>query len=184
MMVLVDKEITSVGRMTAIHTRDITREVIVIGLGDIHVSNDPYKVLTCIGLGSCIALCIYDPITKLGGMAHIVLPSSINGRNPMASAKYADSAVPMLLKYMSQLGAIGRRLVVKVAGGANMLSIPGKNTLNIGERNILAVKEALAKEKMSISGAELGGTCGRSVRFFVDSGRVLVQTIGKSGIEL
>lgn len=160
-------------------------ESIVVGLAEMQVMKNPSVILTCVGLGSCIALCAYDPVSKVGGIAHMVLPNSGDGGNKKISPKYVDTGIPLLLQEMSKQGAAKSRLVVKVTGGAQMLSIPGLNgRLNIGERNITELKTALAKEGISTSAADLGGSCGRTVQLFLDTGRVIVKIVGGKSIEL
>ncbi len=160
-------------------------ETIVIGMGELLVTQNPSAVLTCLGLGSCIGVCIYDPISKAGGMAHIVLPwySETNGKDP--SAKYADTGVRMLIQSMKKLGASTSKLVVKIAGGAQMSMAAGFNgVFKIGEDNLAAVTTTLGREGVRLVGSDTGGNRGRTVRLFVDSGKVTVATAGTEPREL
>ena len=158
---------------------------ITVGLGELSVTKDPSMSLACFGLGSCINLCAYDPISKVAGMAHIVLPESNHSNQGKATAKYADIAVPLLLEEMVRLGAVKSRLVVKLTGGAQMIQAAGfETTLDMGARNLEMTKKALASEDIRISGADTGGTQGRSVWLSVDSGKVMVRTAGKELEEL
>ena len=117
-------------------------------------------------------------------MAHIVLPSS-NGRSGEPSPKYADAAIPMLLEQMSKHGALRHRLIVTMAGGAQMSMASGVGSIfETGERNVKATKEILTKSGVSLKAADTGGTHGRTVRLFVDSGRVTVGTVGHSAKEI
>jgi chemotaxis protein CheD len=167
--------------MQAVPTQD---KAIVTGLGEIQVSKDPSAVLTCLGLGSCVSVCAYDPIAKAGGMAHVVLPSS-EGRAVKPSAKYADMAIPMLIEEMKRQGALRSRLVVKLTGGAELSKAAGMdNAFKIGEKNQAAVREALARESVKVAAEELGGNKGRTARMYVDSGRVTVASAGSESIEL
>lgn len=160
-------------------------ESIVVGLGEMHVIKKPSAILTCVGLGSCIALCAYDPVSKVGGIAHMVLPNSNDGGNKKKSPRYIDTGVPLLVQEMSKQGAAKSRLVFKAAGGAQMLSIPGLNgRLNIGERNVAELKPTLAKEGISVSAADMGGNSGRTIQLFLDTGKVIVKTVGGRSIEL
>ncbi len=165
----------------AVETQDKT---IVAGLGEVQVSKDPSAVLTCLGLGSCVAVCAYDPVAKVGGMAHVVLPSS-EGRAVKLSAKYADMAIPMLIAETQKQGALKTRLVVKLAGGAELSKAAGMdNAFKIGETNQAAVKEVLSKENMKVAADELGGNKGRTARLYVASGRVSVASAGAETKEL
>ena len=106
-----------------------------IGLGEMKVTKDDSVVLTCLGLGSCVGMAAYDPVSKVAGMAHIVLPRS-DGRSGLP-AKFADTAIPALVDEMCKLGALQSRLVVKIAGGTHMSGSPGAGSLfKTGERNV------------------------------------------------
>lgn len=149
---------------------------VVVSLAEMHVSGDSFDVLTCLGLGSCIGLSVHDPVAKIGGMAHIVLPSS-EGRPDRTSVKYADAAVPLLVDAMERSGASVRRLVIKIAGGAEMTLAPGvPSFFKIGTNNIEAVKASLASRGLKLTGADVGGNHGRSMRLSVGTGRVTVST--------
>lgn len=163
----------------------LTQEkTIVVGLGEFKVTREPSVVLMCLGLGSCVSVCAYDPSIKLGGMAHIVLPSS-NGKNEDASAKYADKGVPLLLEEMLKQGAMRSHLIIKLAGGAALSKAPGlEAAFKIGERNLESIQALLVKERISTAAADVGGNVGRTVRMFLDSGKVLVTTAARETIVL
>ncbi|MBF8267300.1 MAG: chemotaxis protein CheD [Dehalococcoidia bacterium] len=159
-------------------------ETIVIGMGEMSVARGDTTVLVCMGLGSCVALCVYDPVSRARGMAHIVLPQR-NGREDECSAKYADVAVPLLLREMHRSGTPLSRLVVKIAGGSKMSSAAGLNGIfQIGERNVAAVREAIAGAGIALAAADTGGHRGRTVRMHPDLGRVVVTTLGQESKEL
>ena len=159
-------------------------ETVVVGLGEMQVSKDTSVVLACLGLGSCISLCAYDPVSKVAGMAHIVLPSS-EGRNAGTSPKYADTAVPALVEAMSKIGANEGRLIIKIAGGAQMSSGPGASAIfKTGERNIEATGATLVKYGIRLVSSETGGKHGRTVKLYVDSGRVSVATAGSASTDI
>ncbi|MFP3975010.1 MAG: chemotaxis protein CheD [Dehalococcoidia bacterium] len=156
----------------------------VVGLGEICVSSALDEVLMCLGIGSCIALCVYDPIAKISGMAHIVLPHSNGARPAEISPKYADVAVPLLLQEMCEQGAIKFRLVAMIAGGAQMI-MPGSGiNFNTGQRNAEAVMAALEREKVPVLATEIGGSKGRTVRMLAWTGKVFVRTSGAKEKEL
>ena len=151
----------------------------MVGLGEVKITQDPSEVLTCLGLGSCVGVCMYDPVAKLAGMAHIVLPSS-DGRPERAGGKYADTAVPLLLETMLKRGAIKSRVIVKIAGGAQISKAKGLgDAFQIGERNNDAVRAVLDANFMKIKGSDTGGHHGRTLRFYLDTGQTLVTTAGK-----
>lgn len=156
-----------------------------IGLGEMRMSRDPGDVLVCYGLGSCVGLILYDPILHVGGMVHVVLPDSSLGRGGDQSGKFADTAVPTLLEEVQKLGAVRSRIRARMAGGARMLSVLSTTSkLDIGARNVEAVKAALAKAGLALTAEDCGGTYGRTVQLFVATGRVLVSTVGRGEKEL
>lgn len=156
-----------------------------VRLGELKWTSQRSCVLAAYGLGSCIALTAYDPAVRLGAMVHIILPDSRMARGPVAPGRFADTAVPLLLKTILQAGAARERLQVKMAGGAQVLSIPGGNRLlNIGARNIEAVRETLEKERLLLSGYDVGGYHGRTMKLYVEDGRVTVSSLGQGERDL
>lgn len=151
------------------------RELLVVGMGEMVVTASPNAVLSCFGLGSCFAVCAYDNKEKVGGMAHIVLPQHNNlpGNNP---AKFADTAVPLLLNEMVKKGCIKNRLIVKIAGGAQMTLARGlRDTFKTGERNLAQILLALQRENITLAAADTGGNVGRTVKLYVGTGHVTVK---------
>jgi chemotaxis protein CheD len=137
-------------------------------------------VISTIGLGSCVAIAIYDRQTRIGGMAHVLLPSEGLSRDKENRAKFPGSAVPLLLEEMRKLGARGP-FTAKIAGGSSMFGalIPAGG-INMGERNVLSSRQALAQAGIALAAQDVGGDYGRSVYFHLDDGRVLVRSL-KSG---
>jgi chemotaxis protein CheD len=157
----------------------IDEYTITVGLGEMAITRDPLISLACFGLGSCICLCAYDPPTKISGMVHIVLPKSKSFSTDKNATKYADVAVPVLLDEMIKAGAVKSRLVVKLAGGAQMIKSPDYNdAFEMGVRNLAMVQNLLSEQRIRISGSDTGGNQGRSVWMFVESGKVLVRKAG------
>jgi chemotaxis protein CheD len=160
-------------------------KAINVGIGELSVSKDLNLVLKCVGIGSCIALCAYDPVSRVGGIAHMLLPSSRNRDELVSPVKYIDNGVPYMLNKMIKNGAARSNMILKIAGGAKMLSIPGEYThLDIGQKNIVAIKAALERENLPLCGADLGGNCGRTIEFFLDTGRITVKAVNGSIKEL
>ena len=136
-------------------------------------------VLVTLGLGSCVAIMLHDPAVGAGAMAHVLLPSKTLSRDATNPAKFPDTAVPFLIDRLRALGADPRRLVAKLAGGASMfaqLMTPG--SVQMGERNIVAARDALRAAAIPVAGAAVGGAAGRSVRFYVADGRVEIRSLG------
>lgn len=157
----------------------------ILSLGQLRAAQGEEAVLVSLGLGSCVALCAYDPVSKVGGMAHMVLPergaSSANGASP----KFVDCAIPMLFEEMELLGAVRLRLNVKIVGGAQMLQLQDEGGLfNIGSRNVESAKTVLAGLGVPLAAAETGGRKGRTVRLFLDSGKLVASHVGESSFEL
>lgn len=153
-------------------------EIKKIGMADLDVTKQS-GVLTTLGLGSCVGITLYDPITKIAGMAHIMLPSSKAIRNNSNAAKFADTGTLLLLEEVLKLGASRGRLVSKLAGGSQMFSFANKNDImKIGERNVIAVKEALQELRIPIVAEDTGGNFGRTIELYADSGILIVRTIG------
>ena len=149
-----------------------------VGMADLKIAKHP-GALTTLGLGSCIGICLYDPVTKVIGMAHIMLPSSKTIKNNSNIAKFADTAIIELLSNMSKNGAIQRRLVGKIAGGAQMFKFTSSNDMmKIGLRNAEAVREILKSHKIPVIADDTGGNFGRTIEFYTDSGKLVIKTIG------
>ena len=159
-------------------------KTIIVGMGELRVSGSPDAILSCIGLGSCIAVFAYDRLVKVGGLVHIVLPR-YDGADGNGNIKYANIAVPHLLAEVEKQGAIRSRLTVKIAGGAQMTQAPGlRDTFRTGERNLAEVMAALLKEKVPMAAADTGGTAGRTVKMYLATGKVMVKTVGGVAREL
>jgi len=158
---------------------------ISVGLGEIHVSADPNAVLICYGLGSCIALSAFDPVAKVGAMAHIVLPASNNGANALLPAKFADRAIPLTVEKMEKAGAQRSKIVIKMAGGAKMLhGVKAGSILDIGERNIVAVQQAMQALGLKIHSQDIRGDWGRCLWLYIASGLTRVKTAEQRIIDL
>ncbi len=151
---------------------------LVVGLGELKYADQPGQELTCLGLGSCVAVSAWDRRNKQGAMAHVVLPECNPGREP--TPKFADIAVPELVENMKKMGAIASQLEIKLIGGAHMtpVSSPGIPAMRIGDRNIEAVKAQLKKLGLRVKAENLGGNNGRTVRLDIETGRVTVVTAG------
>ncbi len=143
------------------------------------VSADPEAVLIAHGIGSCVVVALHDPEICIGGLLHAALPLSKAGGG-LAPAKYVDAGFDVLLHTMIRAGVQKQRIVVQIAGGSNLLTAPGfANTLDIGRRNIAAAELVIAREGLRIAAADVGGHGGRTVRLYVGSGKMTVQTLGQ-----
>ena len=135
-------------------------------------------MLVTYALGSCIGICLYDPMIKLGAMVHIMLPLNMEtGRkNPM---KYADTGIRETLKKMEAKGAKRARIVAKIAGGAKMFEVKGGSLGNIGQRNVESVYLNLKREGIRLLKEDVGGTVARTMLFDVSNGMACVRSYGK-----
>lgn len=163
------------------------KDPISVGLGEQVVSRDPEDILVAYGLGSCMGVSMVDPVTRLSGLLHAVLPRWTSGMEPMdpASSKYVDSGIERLLATMVKEGANRHRLIVRIAGGANMLIAPGlKNSFEIGTRNIETARLTFQRLNMTVKAEDVGGNIGRTVRLYVADSRLTVRIIGEKEKEL
>lgn len=131
------------------------------------------------GLGSCIGLALYDPISRAGGLCHIVLPNSENAPLNGEPAKFADQAIPFALAQMERLGVPRSALRAKIVGGASLFSFTVAPTLNVGVRNTEEVCRILAKARIHLAGKEVGGTKGRTMFFHLEDGRVEIASVNE-----
>ena len=139
------------------------------------VAND---ILVTVGLGSCVAILLHDAEARVGGLAHVLLPSPALARRDANPAKFPQSAVPRLLQLMTAEGARPDRITARLVGGASMfaaLAPPG--TVQMGERNLVAARQALSSHGLPLVGEAVGGDFGRTVRLRVRDGRVEVSTV-------
>ncbi|HTS77500.1 MAG TPA: chemotaxis protein CheD [Bryobacteraceae bacterium] len=147
----------------------------VVGISDCKVSRDPGDVLLTYALGSCIAVAVHDPVARVGGLLHYLLPEAsiepVKGaRNP---CMFADTGIAHLLKRVGACGARRERLVVRIAGGARMLDI--HESFDIGRRNLHAARRLLAREGLAVAGEATGGGISRTLRLEIATGRVSIR---------
>lgn len=154
-------------------------ELIKVGMADLKLCIAPNTVTT-LGLGSCVGVAIRDPITKIGGLAHVMLPDSTQFQNSNNIAKFADTGTRELVRIMIAAGANKSRLVAKIAGGAQMFAFQNKSDLvAVGERNVAAVKKVLEELKIPILASDTGLNFGRTVIFNPETGDYVIKAVGK-----
>jgi chemotaxis protein CheD len=144
-----------------------------VDMADMKVEARPVVLVTTVG--SCVAICIHDRANRCGGLAHIMLPNSSVKRSKSFPYKYADTAVPAMIEALQKRGKRSCCLTAKIAGGANMFPDLRSDALNIGLKNVEAVKKALAAKGVRLLAEDVRGTCGRKVVFNVVNGSVHVQ---------
>jgi chemotaxis protein CheD len=146
-----------------------------VGIGEMKLSCDPNEILITYALGSCIALALYDPVQKIGGMIHCKLPTGegmkLAQQNPYL---YVDVGVPLMIKGLLKAGAQRNSIKVKIAGAASVLE--GNDVFRIGEKNYRRMKEILKQEGFSFYQEHTGGSVPRTLMLYMDTGRTLVKT--------
>ena len=151
---------------------------LTIGIGDLKVCKAP-DVLVTYALGSCVGICLLDSTARVGGLSHIMLPDSTAGVNgASAPMRFADTAIPLLIKEMEKLGASRGRLRAKIAGGATMFAI-ANDKFNIGDRNVAKVKAMLAKERIPILAEDTGADYGRTLFFYPETGVMEIRAAAR-----
>jgi chemotaxis protein CheD len=152
-----------------------------VQIGEMVVSANPAEVLVIYGLGSCVAICLYDPIARVGGMLHALLPGhgwSKNGHG--TPSRFVDQGVPLLLEALTIRGAQPDRITAKLCGGAQMVTVSDiRRALNVGEYNVLAAKQALRVAGLKLTGKVVGGQQGRTIKLYIATGQVTVKTMGQ-----
>jgi chemotaxis protein CheD len=153
---------------------------VIIGVGDMAVSNNPQVTLSTYALGSCVGVVAYDPLTRVGGILHLMLPdSTISPEKAVAQpAMFADTGFPMLMRALAGLKGEASRLRLYVAGGANVLS--GADAFKIGDRNLVVVKKFIQANGLKVSGHDVAGTVNRTVHLEVGTGLMSLKTPAKA----
>ena len=153
---------------------------IKVGMADLNICVSPDSIIT-LGLGSCVGIAIRDPITKIGGLAHIMLPDSTTIRNNSNIPKFADTVIEELVKQIVRRGADRGRLVAKIAGGAQMFGFQSNSEMvRVGERNVEATKRKLGQLRIPILAEDTGKNFGRTVIFYPETGDFVIRAVGKA----
>lgn len=159
-------------------------ELIKVGMADYKTGRNPASLISY-GLGSCVGIALFDTVAKVGGLAHIMLPDSTQARATDNPAKFADTALPLMLSEIIKLGAVKSRITAKIAGGAQMFTFTNTtDIMRVGERNAEAVRLILRKLEIRLIAEDTGGNYGRTVELKLDTGVFRVKTIDKGEKEL
>ena len=156
------------------------------GMAEIQIGGTG-DILQALGLGSCIGLVMIDRVNHVGGMVHVMLPDSAVSRDGIPSpGKFADTGVPLLLEQLLEAGAVKSRLMVKMAGGAEMFAFAGKDSpsLSIGKRNYEAVSDQLKLLGLKASAEDVGGSHGRTLECDLSTLVCTVKVVGKQPVEI
>jgi chemotaxis protein CheD len=151
---------------------------ITIGIADLQLSNDPDALLVTYALGSCIAVTAWDPVRKIAGMIHYMLPQSSSAPEKAIQkpAMFADTGVPLLFERMYAQGCNKQGLIIKVAGGGKLYEDNG--TFEIGKRNYTILRKMFWKVGVTVTAEDVGGAKSRTLRLFVGTGRLIVSSMG------
>ncbi|MCD6506363.1 chemotaxis protein CheD [Candidatus Poribacteria bacterium] len=156
---------------------------IIVGVADMKISDREDDVLITYALGSCLGIAIYDPVARIGGLLHVMLPlstidSAKAAENPFM---FVDTGVPRLFIECYKAGARKERLQVKVAGGAHSKT-EGEDYFQIGRRNFIMLRKLLWKNGILLSSYDVGGNLSRTMALEIGTGRVIVKANGISKI--
>jgi chemotaxis protein CheD len=157
---------------------------LVVGVGDMLTSNDAAAILVTYSLGSCVGVTAYDPVAKVGGLLHAMLPDSTINTDRATARPYmfVDTGLPALFHAIYALGGLKPRLVIKLAGGAELLD--EKRVFNIGNRNVDTVLSMLARNSVKLVAQDTGGRQSRTVRLNLSNGNVTLDMPGKPNLTL
>ncbi len=153
-------------------------DIIKVGMADLKTCLPPNGITT-LGLGSCVGVAIRDKNNKVGGLAHVMLPDSTVIAGQTNIAKFADTGITELIRQMEKLGANKRNMVAKIAGGAQMFAVSSRSGMNVGERNVEAVKKKLKEFGIPILAEDTGLDYGRTVIFYPETGEYVIKSVGK-----
>ncbi|HEX7090072.1 MAG TPA: chemotaxis protein CheD [Longimicrobiales bacterium] len=157
---------------------------LAVRVGEARVAR-PGATLAALGLGSCVAVVLYDPECRVAGLAHVLLPDPSAARHPGAPGRFATTAVPHLIRLMEAQGAVRERLYARLVGGANMFPQLGATSgATLGMRNIAAARAALKAAGIPLRGEDVGGEHGRSVFVTPADGRILVTSVQQPDVSL
>ena len=162
----------------------MTPDRVAVHIGDVKVATEGATLVT-IGLGSCVAIALYDPKVRIGGLAHAMLPHPSSGRADAPPGRFAATAVPQLLDLMKEAGASPRRIRARLAGGASMFrDLLEGDGLKLGRRNVEAAREALGTLRIPIDGEDVFGSYGRSVYLSTADGTLRVTSVRQPDVIL
>ena len=149
----------------------------IVGVADMKICTDYGDVIVTYALGSCLGITLYDPVARVGGMVHVMMPvSSVSPAKAKSNPyMFVDTGVPALFKAMYDAGAVKKRIIVKVAGGANP-SQTGTDRFAIGKRNFITFKKLLWKNSVMIKAEDVGGHKARTMRLEIATGDVMLNS--------
>lgn len=152
--------------------------LLTVSISDMKMSTDPADVIVTYSLGSCLGVTAYDPKTHIGGMVHCLLPTAVAAKKKARERPYmfVSTGVTMMVRQLVEKGADKKRLIFKAAGGANMRD---NDFFGTGERNFEALQKLLNRNGVTLAAQAVGGTIPRTMFLYLDTGRVVVRSLGK-----
>lgn len=160
------------------------KKLLVVGISDLKIAKSP-EILITYALGSCVGICLFDSLKGIAGLSHIMLPLSMDHTATTNVYKFADTAIPELIKQMERLGASRMRMTAKIAGGAQMFQTQNNASIsNIGKRNVDSVKDILKKQNIRIIAEDTGSNYGRTIEFSPEDGKLVVKSAYKGVLTL
>ena len=154
-------------------------KIIKVGMADLNICKSPDGITT-LGLGSCVGVALRDPVTKIGGLLHAMLPDSTVIKNNTCVEKFVDSGLDELVKRMVRAGANKARLEAKLSGGAQMFAFQRNSDLvKVGERNAEAARKKLRAMHIRLLAEDTGLNYGRTVIYYPETGIYVIKAVGK-----
>ena len=150
---------------------------VIVGVSSYYVARNP-STLSCLGLGSCLAIALHDPVRHIGGLSHAMLPNYNEGKDKKNPSKYVDTSIYIMVDEIVSLGGKRSSLKAKIVGGAQMFTFISPDTMDIGKRNIQVAKETFKKERIPLIAKEIGGRRGRTIHFDLKTGKIEVKVQG------
>ena len=156
----------------------------MIGIAEKVISRSPDKLVT-LGLGSCVGLILFDPVKKVGGLVHIMLPNAPGGTAEFNRFKFADTAIDDMIKLVVQAGASRHQLQAKLTGGAHMFNNAyNSDVMGIGKRNVDVCQKVLKENRIPVTAQDTGGTSGRSIEFCCETNMLQIRTVSPRSVRL
>lgn len=155
--------------------------MLTVDISDFKVTDDPKEALITYSLGSCLGLTVYDPVAKVAGMVHCMLPlSKIDPEKAkIRPGMFVDVGVPALLEAAFKMGAKKNRIILRAAGCGQLLD--EKNLFRIGERNYTVLRKLLWKNNLLLESENVGGTLSRTIKIYAATGETILKAGGKEG---
>lgn len=155
-------------------------QMIRVGMADMNFCHAP-DAITTLGLGSCVGVVLYDPVVKVAGLVHVMLPDSKVIQNNANKAKFADTGIREMLRVLLKQGARSQYIRAKIAGGAQMFAFHNeKDMIRVGDQNAEAVKKALQELNIPLVASDTGKNYGRTIEFYPENEKLLIKAVGKT----